>query len=88
MEGLRLLSLYQPSDELRAEIEIFATHQNPDIRTQSLYLIGNFRDRRAGLVLSKYLDDPHPDVAQEAARGLHNVNNALGLPLKQVHTDP
>jgi hypothetical protein len=87
-EGLRLLSIFQPADELRSATERHLSHEDPRIRMQAIFMIHRYRDVQAGVSLTKLLDDPDPKVAEEAQRGLHNVNNSLGLPFDKQHFGP
>jgi hypothetical protein len=87
-QGLRLLSIFQPADELRSATEQHLKHEDPKIRMQAIFLIAMHRDVQAGVSLTNLLDDPDPEVAEEAQRGLHIVNNALGLPFDQQHFEP
>lgn len=87
-EGLRLLSIFQPADALRAATEQHLFHQDPRIRGQAVFLIHRYQDVQAGVSLTKLLDDPDPEVAEEAQRGLHNVNNSLGFASDYQHFEP
>ncbi len=87
-QGLRLLSIFQPADGLRSATERHLTHEDPKIRMQAIFLITMHRDVQAGVSLTKLLNDPDPEVAEEARRVLHNVNNTLGLPFDHQHFEP
>jgi|GEM_PF-3815582 len=87
-QGLRLLSIFQPAEGLRDNTERHLSHENPDIQMKAIFLIGMYRDVQAGISLTAMLDDADSEVAEAAKRGLHKINNSLGLPFDYQHFEP
>ncbi len=87
-ESLRLLLVFRVSTELRPEFELLSQHEDAEIRLLAITLIKRYRDVEAAILLTRLLEDSDPDVAAAASRGLHNVNNSLGLPSEQQHFGP